>query len=233
LINAGPHPVDQPDISGLVPHPTPLRYSQNESSTVRMQTQSSTTMYLGSPDRQPLRGVWAPRQQSEPPLRPLTPHVSRTTVRPAGMVASPNVTHIQQTPAFPQHQTMQESNVLRQTSTLSQQVTPQYQPVPQSPGTKYYSVPQSPGTQSVPQSPGTKYYSVPQSPGTQSVPQSPGTQYQPVPQSPSTQSVPQSPGTKYYSVPQSPGTTVTRYSISVSTAVTRDQVLLSTPVTWC
>lgn len=60
----GQHPMDQPDISGIVPLSGTFTQSPRSSSTVRMHTESSTSMYLpGLDGSRP--GVWSPQHHPE------------------------------------------------------------------------------------------------------------------------------------------------------------------------
>lgn len=77
----GQHPMDQPDISGIVPlSGTTFRSSTpTGSSTIRMQTENSTGMYLQT-NRPHRPGIWTPRQQSEPPLRAVRPPSQQSVI---------------------------------------------------------------------------------------------------------------------------------------------------------
>ena len=136
-LTAGQHPIDQPDISGIVPLSTP-NYQTQQSSTIRFQSQSATSMLMGGGARQPLQAVWGPRQSSEPPVRAMRPPL----------------------PSQPQPQTLQSDRSL---SMLAQSPTTQ-RPTQQIPA-MWQSAP-SPGAQSfITQTDMSRSYTSAQSPG--------------------------------------------------------------------
>lgn len=105
--------MDQPDITGIVPLSKPV-YPTHGSSTIRMQTQSSTSMYLGSTDRQPLQGVWSQRQRSEPPaVRPSRPRQPQPVWQPVPNYQQP----AQQSPGSWQQQTVTQQTEMSRSFT--------------------------------------------------------------------------------------------------------------------
>lgn len=121
----GQHPLDQPDISGIVPltlaGTTFSPSTPGGSSTIRLHTENSTGMYLQS-NRPHRPGVWTPRQQSEPPLRAVRPPSQQSVIymQPAE----------QQTP--PQSVTSQHSQqiILQQSQTGQRVPVQQVQQIP-------------------------------------------------------------------------------------------------------
>ena len=225
----GPHPVDQPDITGIVPVSEPVLIEDGQS-TVRMQTQSSTSMLMGSVDRNPLQGVWGPRQRSEPPTRYYIPpqqtipvqtwqttSVQRSsqqipTGRPQMSQSYPSATNVIHIDGLSPAQTFKPDRPPSQGRPSGwepvqapQQSVPQYQSVLNASltSTPGQTSPQVPATSSqLAQAPATPYQPAQQPPQQRSV-----TQYQMTPQTPDRQIsyTPPSPGIRFQPVPQSPG----------------------------
>lgn len=117
----GQHPIDQPDISGIVPlsRTTFGPSTPNGQSTIRLQTENSTGMYMQT--QRPHRpGVWTPRHQSEPPVRVVRPPTQSV------IYMQPNE---QQQMMSQQQMTSQQSH----TQILLQQTAPGQSPRPVTP----------------------------------------------------------------------------------------------------
>lgn len=141
-----------------------------------MQTQSSTSMYMGSVDRQPLRSVWTPRQSSEPPIRqvrPAQPYLA-WQVSPVPQPSS------QQTPVS--WETNTQTEMSRSFTSIASPTIDTAVPIGQPPKLRTPSGETQPSPGRTPAG-----WQPVQSPQSTPLPQTPATQYHPYQQTPATQ----------------------------------------------